>query len=177
MEEECLTETILVEQAQLQPQEELKVELVEAPPEELQDALESSIAFWPWRKEEEITALLTKKSSGHETVEGTQEPIIQPNPIDLDPNATAQLKNNPLLVPPSVDLVYIQPPPAANSKPAAPKAKSKPLAAMLQNYRKLVAIAQAFSTTSKKMATAYIAWHSGWFGCGFELGAPGPRHF
>ena len=38
LEEECLTETILVEQAQLQPQEELKVELVKAPHEELQDA-------------------------------------------------------------------------------------------------------------------------------------------
>ena len=147
-------------------------------PEELQDALESSVAFWPWRKEEEITALLTEKSSGHETVEGTQEPIIQPNPIDLDPNATAQPKNNPLLVPPSADLVYIQPPPAANSKPAAPKAKSNPLSAM-QKFRKLVAIAQAFATTSKKMETAYIAWHSGWFGCGFGFGfgAPGPRHF
>ena len=176
LEEECLTETILVEQDKLQPQEELKVESAEAP-EELQDALESSVAFWPWRKEEEITALLTEKSSGHETVEGTQEPIIQPNPIDLDPNATAQPKKNPLLVPPSADLVYIQPPPAANSKPAAPKAKSNPLAAMLQNFRKLVAIAQAFATTSKKMATAYIAWHSGWFGCGFGFGAPGPRHF
>ena len=176
LEEECLTETILVEQDKLQPQEELKVESAEAP-EELQDALESSVAFWPWRKEEEITALLTEKSSGHETVEGTQEPIIQPNPIDLDPNATAQPKNNPLLVPPSADLVYIQPPPVANTKPAAPKAKSKPLAAMLQNFRKLVAIAQAFATTSKKMATAYIAWHSSWFGCGFGFGAPGPRHF
>ena len=175
LEEECLTETILVEQDKLQPREELKVESVEAP-EELQDALESSVAFWPWRKEEEITALLTEKSSGHETVEGTQEPIIQPNPIDLDPNATAQPKNNPLLVPPSADLVYIQPPPAANSKPAAPKAKSNPLSAM-QKFRKLVAIAQAFATTSKKMATAYIAWHSGWFGCGFGFGAPGPRHF
>ena len=36
LEAECLTETILVEQAQLQPQEELKMESVEAP-EELQD--------------------------------------------------------------------------------------------------------------------------------------------
>ena len=176
LEEECLTETILVEQDKLQPQEELKVESAEAL-EELQDALESSVAFWPWRKEEEITALLTEKSSGHETVEGTQEPIIQPNPIDLDPNATAQPKNNPLLVPPSADLVYIQPPPAANSKPAAPKAKSNPLVAMLQNFRKLVASVHAFATTSKTMATAYIAWHSGWFGCGFGFGAPGPRHF
>ena len=96
-EDECLTETILVEQAQLQPQEELKMESVEAP-EELQEA---PVNFLSWTKEEEITALLTEKSSGHE---GTKEPIIQPNPqaipIDLDQNATAQPKNNPLLVPP-----------------------------------------------------------------------------
>ena len=43
-EDECLTETILGEQVQLQPQEELKVESVEAP-EELQDA---PVTFWPW---------------------------------------------------------------------------------------------------------------------------------
>ena len=96
-EDECLTETILGEQVQLQPQEGLKVESLEAP-EELQEA---PVNFWPWTKEEEITALLTEKSSGHE---GTQEPIIQPNPqaipIDLDHNAIAQPKNDPLLVPP-----------------------------------------------------------------------------
>ena len=205
-EDECLTETILVEQAQLQPQEELKMESVEAP-EELQEA---PVNFWSWTKEEEITALLTEKSSGHE---GTQEPIIQPNPqaipIDLDQNATAQPKNNPLLVPPSADLVYIQPQPAANSKPAAPAPKGKsnllpaappesvfilptpaaqpkpqasttkaiPSMLVLQNIRRLVASVHAFATTSKKMANAYIAWHSGWFWCGFGFGAPGPRHF
>ena len=202
-EDECLTETILGEQVQLQPQEGLKVESLEAP-EELQEA---PVNFWPWTKEEEITALLTEKSSGHETVEGTQETIIQPNPIDLDPNSTAQPKNNPLLVPPSADLVYIQSPPAANSKPAAPKAKSNPLPAappdlvfilpmptaqpkpqasttkatpsllVLQNIRRLVASVHAFATTSKTMATAYIAWHSGWFWCGFGFGASEPRHF
>ena len=63
-EDECLTETVLVEQAQLQPQEELEVESLEAP-EELQDALES-VNFWPWTNEEQNTALLTEKSSGHE---------------------------------------------------------------------------------------------------------------
>ena len=68
-EEEYLTETVLVEQVQLQPQEGLEVESLEAP-EELQEA---PVNFWPWTKEEEITALLTEKSSGHE---GTQEPII-----------------------------------------------------------------------------------------------------
>ena len=174
-EEECLTETILVEQAQLQPQEELKEESLEAP-EALQDA---SVTFWPWTKGKEITALLTEKSSEHE---GTQEPIIQPNPqaisIDLDTIATVQATKFPLLVPPSADLVYIQPPPAAKSKPAtpAPKSKSNPLSAM-QKFKDLVAIAQIFATTSNKMANAYIAWHSGWFGCGFGFGAPGPRHF
>ena len=176
-EDECLTETILVEQAQLQPQEELEVESLEAP-EELQEA---PVNFWPWTKEKEITALLTEKSSGHE---GTQEPIIQPNPqaipIDLDHNATAQATKNPLQVPPSADLVYIQPPLAAKSKPAAPAPKGKsnpPLVAIQHNFRRLVASVHAFATTSKTMATAYIAWHSGWFGCGFGFGTPGPRHF
>ena len=102
-EEESLTETVLVEQTQLQPQEELEVESLEAP-EEMQDAPESSVNFWPWTKEEEITALLTEKSSGHE---GTQEPIIQPNPqaipIDLDHTATAQDTKYPLPVAPLGD--------------------------------------------------------------------------
>ena len=176
-EEECLTETVLVEQAQLQPQEELEVESLEAP-EELQEA---PVNFWPWTKEEQNTALLTEKSSGHE---GTQEPIIQPNPqaipIDLDTIATAQDTKTPLPVAPSDNLVYIQPPPAANSKPAAPAPKDKsnlPPVAMQQNFRRLVASVHALATTSKTMATAYIAWHSGWFGCRFGFGAPGPRHF
>ena len=176
-EEKCLTETVLVEQAQLQPQEELEVESLEAP-EELQDASESSVNFWPWTKEKEITALLTEKSSGHE---GTQEPIIQPNPqaipIDLYHIATAQDTKTPLPEAPP-ESVYILPTPATKSKPAAPapKGKSNPLSAM-QKFKELVAIAQIFATTSNKMANAYIAWHSGWFGCGFGFGTPGPRHF
>ena len=93
-EDECFTETVLVEQVQLQPQEELKEESLEAP-EELQDA---PVNFWPWTNEEQIRALITEESSGHETGEEPQEPIIQPNPqaipIDLDHNATAQPKNN-----------------------------------------------------------------------------------
>ena len=173
-EEESLTETVLVEQAQLQPQEELKVESLEAP-EELQDA---PVNFWPWTKEKEITALLTEKSSEHE---GTQEPIIQPNPqanpIDLDTIATAQATKNPLPTAPSTDQVYILPASQSQHKtPAAPKAKSNPLH-VVQNFKELVASVHALATTSKKMATAYIAWHSGWFGCGFGFGTPGPRHF
>ena len=42
--DECLTKTIL------QPQEELKVESVEDPPEELQDAPELGIVYGPWKK-------------------------------------------------------------------------------------------------------------------------------
>ena len=158
-EEECLTEAVLVEQAQLQPQEELEVKLVKAP-EALQDA---PVNFWPWTNEEQNTAMLTEKSSGHE---GTQEPII-----DLETTANAKTTYSPLPV-------YILPTPAEKSKPAtaAPKGKSKPLLAM-QNIRRLVASVHTFATTSKKMANAYIAWHSGWFGCGFGFGAPGPRHF
>ena len=178
------TGTILGEQVQLQPQEELKMESVEAP-EELQDALESSVAFWPWRKEEEITAPLTEEGSKTKAVEVPKKNVIQPNPIDLDTTATAQDTKYPLPVAPSVDQVYIlplpapQPTPATKSKPAAPapKDKSNPSLHVMQNIKELVAIAQAFATASKKMATAYIAWHSGWFGCGFGFGAPGPRHF
>ena len=175
LEEECLTETILVEQAQLQPQEELKVESLEAP-EELQDA---PVTFWPWTKEEQISVLITEESSGHETGEEPQEPILQPIPMKLNPSATAQPQNNPLPVAPSDDQVYILPTPVEKSKPAAPapKGKSNPSLHAMQNFKELVAIAQIFATTSKKMETAYIAWHSGWFGCGFGFGAPGPRHF
>ena len=68
-EDECLTETIFGEQTQLQPQEELKVESVEAPPEELQDAPESGVNFWPWTKEEQISALITEECQSGTMVE------------------------------------------------------------------------------------------------------------
>ena len=169
-EEECLTETVLVEQVQLQPQEELKVDSLEAP-EELQEA---PVNFWPWTKEKEINVMITEESSGHETLEGTQEPII-----GLDTTATAQDTKTPLPVAPSADLVYIQPTPVENPKPAtpAPKARSNPSLHAMKNLKILVASVHTFATTSKKMANAYIAWHSGWFGCGFGFGAPGPRHY
>ena len=173
-EEESLTETVLVEQVQLQPQEELKEKSLEAP-EDLQDA---SVTFWPWKQKEQISALITEESSGHGTGEEPQELIFQPIPMQLNPNATDQDTKTPLQVAPSDNQVYILPTPAENPKPAtpAPKSKSNPLHAM-QNIRRLVASVHTFATTSKKMANAYIAWHSGWFGCGFGFGAPGPRHF
>ena len=182
-EEECLTGIILGEQVQLQPQEELKMESVEAP-EELQDALESSVAFWPWRKEEEIIAPLTEEGSKTKAVGVPKKNVIQPNLIDLDTTATAQDTKYPLPVAPSVDQVYIlpspapQPTPAENPKAAtpAPKAKSNPLSAM-QKFKRLVANVQDSATTSKTQAAAYTAWHSGWFGCRFGFGAPEPWHF
>ena len=122
---------------------------------------------FPREKEEEITALLTEEGSGKEEGEEPQEPIIQPNPIDLDPNATTQLKNNPLPVAPSADQVYILPTPATKSKPAAPAPKGKSNLSLhaMQNFKRLVASVHNFSTTSKTQAVAYIAWHSGWFRC------------
>ena len=175
-EDECLTETILGEQVQLQPQEDLKVKSLEAP-EELQDA---PVTFWPWKQEEHINALITEEGSGIESRKEPQKLTLQLISLKLNPTATAQATKNPLQVPPSADLVYIQPPPAAKSKPAAPAPKGKsnpPLVAMQHNFRRLVASVHAFATTSKTMATAYIAWHSGWFRCGFGFGTPGPRHF
>ena len=143
LEEECLIETILGEQAQLQPQGELEVESAEAP-EELQDAPESSVAFWPWKKEEEIIALLTEEGNGIEAGKEPQKLTLQPIPMKLNPTATAQATKSPLSVAPSTDQVYILP------TPEAPTEKATPLAMLgLQNIKRLVATVQNFSTTSK----------------------------
>ena len=163
-EEECLSDTMVEEQCQ----QHLLLE-----PSDI------GAIVCPW---ENHTALLTEEGSGKEKREEPQKLILNLNPIDLDTTTTAQDSKYPLLVAPSADQVYIlpspapQPTPATNSAPA-PKGKSNPSLHVMQNIKELVAIAQTFATTSKKMATAYIAWHSGWFGCGFGFGAPGPRHF
>ena len=225
-EDECLTEPILGEQVQLQPQEELNVESVEAP-EELQDAPESSVNFWPWTKEEQTsaliseeesqeeeclsdtmveeqcqqhlllepsdigatvcpwenhTALLSEESSGHETGEEPQEPIFQPIPMKMNPSATAQPNNNPTANAKTTYSplpVYILPTSTENPKPAtpAPKARSNPSLHAMKNLKILVAYVHKFATTSKAQAAAYMAWHSGWFWCGFGFGASEPRHF
>ena len=161
-----MTEPILGEQVQLQPQEELKVESLEAL-EELQDA---PVTFWPWKQEEHINALKSEEGSGKELVEDPQEHVLQP--IPTNPTANAKTTYSPLPV-------YLLPTPVENLKPAAPapKGKSNPSLHVMQNIKELVATAQAFATTSKKMTTAYIAWHSGWFGCRFGFGASEPRHF
>ena len=119
--------------------------------------------------------LSTGEAGGGRGKEAGEEPlelILQPIPMDLDPNATAQPQNNTLLV-------YILPTPAAKSTHAAPAPnhKSNPSLHVMQKFKKLVANVQAFATTSKTQAVAYIAWHSGWFGCRFGFGASEPRHF
>ena len=141
--------TILSEQVQLQPQEELKMESVEAP-KELQDAPESGVNFLPWKNEEHIGALITEEGSGIEAGEEPQEPILQPIPMKLNPSSTAQPQNNPLLVAPSDNQVYILPSPAPKSTHAtpAPNHKSNPLSAM-QKFKRLVASVHKFATTSK----------------------------
>ena len=167
----------LIDQQQCPPEEECQSDTMveepclQQPPEGLIENFESSVGV--------AVCLWEKKEEGKEP----QGPIIQQNPIDLDPNATAQLKNNPLPVAPSADQVYIlpspapQPTPTTNSKPAAPKAKSNPSLPVMQNFNRLVAFVQNFATTSKTMAAAHIAWHSGWFRCRFGFGALEPRHF
>ena len=138
-EEVCLSDTMAEDQCLQQPQEGL-VENFES----------SDIgAVVRLREKKEATSpLLSEESSGQETVEGTQEPINQPNPIDLDPNAPAQPKNNPLPV-------YIMPTPAAQPTPGAPTGTAISIAlTVLQKFKKLVATVQNFSTTSKTRAAA-----------------------
>ena len=48
------------------------------------------------QQNEAISPLLTEESSGKETGEEPQKLILQPIPINLDPIATVQPKNNPL---------------------------------------------------------------------------------
>ena len=126
----------------------------------------------PMEAPEELLTGEAGGGRGKEAGEEPQEPILQPIPMNLNPTATAQATYNPLLV-------YILPTPAGNSKPAAPapKAKSNPSLPAMQKLKKLVANIQAFATISKTQAVAYIAWHSGWFGCRFGVGALEPWHF
>ena len=94
-----------------------------------------------------------------EVGEEPQKLILQPIPINLNPSATAQPKNSPLTV-------HILPSPAAQFTPEAlvPKAEAIPSALPVQYFKKLVAFIQTFSTTSKTLAAAHTALHSGWFG-------------
>ena len=114
---------------------------------------------------------------GKEAGEEPQQPILQPIPMNLNPTATAQATKSPLPVAPSTNQVYILLAAQSQHK-EAPTTKATSIALpILQKFKKLVATVQASTTTSKTQAAAYIAWHSGWFGCRFGFGAPEPQHF
>ena len=145
---------------------------LQQPQESLVENFKSSsgAAICLWEKKE-ATFPLTEKSSGHETGEEPQEPILQPIPMKLNPSAIAQPQNSPLPV-------YILPSPAAKSKPATPATKTQASPSLpMQYFKKLVAFVQTFSITSKKMAAAHTAWHSGWLGAGSDLEHPNPGLF
>ena len=115
-EEECLTDTTLGEQAQLQLQEELKKEPAEAP-EEMQDAPQLCVMCGPWEKKEETSSMLTEEGSGKEAVDEPKELVSKPFPMELNPTATAQATKSPLPIAPSTDQVYIIPSPATQPTP------------------------------------------------------------
>ena len=102
-----------------QVQEELMQEPVEAP--------------------EELAVEEAAGGRGKEAREETQKLIPQPNPINLNPNATTQPKNSPLPV-------YILPSPASQSQPKTPVVKAKASLALpaLKSLKKLVATVQTF---------------------------------
>ena len=155
LEEECLTDTILGEEAQLQG---LKQE--------------------PEKTSEELQGREARGGRGKEEGEEPQKHVLQPIPTELNPIANAKTTYSPLLVTPSTDQVYILPTLAANPKPATPAPKTHASPSLLvQHFKRLVATVQDFATTSKTMAAAHTAWHNGWFGCRFGFGAPEPRHF
>ena len=95
------------------------------------------------QQKEETSPMLTEEGSGKEEIEEPQK-------------STAQATNNPLPEAPSPNLVYIllveQP------TPEAPTGKATPFALpALQYFKKLVAIVQAFATTSKTMIATHTA--------------------
>ena len=144
LEEEC----ILGEPTQRKPQGELMQEPLEDP--------------------EELPTREAGGGRGRGVGEEHQRLTLHPIPINLDPSATAQPKNNPL----PVNILLT---PAPHATPKAPTIKATQSLPTLQNLKKLVATVQTFATTSKTLAATHIAWHSGWFECGFGHGAPEPR--
>ena len=167
--EECLNGTMVEEPCLQQPQEGLV---------ENSESSNIGVVVCLWEKKDAIPLLLTEEAVEEHKENNLPLPLtdsvyILPSPAPQSqpktPTANAQATYNP-------QPVYILP--VANSKPTtpAPKAHVNP-SLLVQNFMKLMAIAQTFATTSKTQAVAYIAWHSGWFGCRFGFGAPEPRHF
>ena len=168
--EDCLNGTMVEEPCLQQPQEGLV---------ENSESSNIGVVVCLREKKDAIPLLLTEEAveehkENNLPLQPTDSIYILPSPAlqsqPKTPTANAQATYNPLPM-------YILP--AANSKPTAPapKAKSNPSLPAMQNFNRLVAFVHNFATTSKAQAVAYIAWHSGWFGCGFGFRAPEPRHF
>ena len=149
LEEECQSGTMVEESCLQQPQESL-VENFESS--------DICAVVCLWEKKEAIPLLLTE-----EAVEEHKEnnlplpptdsvyilPLPAPQSQPKTPTANAQATYNPLPV-------YILP--VANSKPTAPAPKAHASPSLLvQNFMKLMVIAQTFATTSKTQAVVYIA--------------------
>ena len=160
-EEVYLSDTMVEEHSEQQLQEETIEDFAEVV-EGLSESSNICVSFWPWKKEEEITTLLTKEGNGKEAGKEPQKLTLQPIPMKLNPSATAQPTKSPLPVAPSTNQVYILPIPAAQSTPKTPAAKAKAIlfALLVQRFKKLVATAQTFVTTSRTLAASHIAWHS-----------------
>ena len=159
-EEECQSDTMVEKHSEQKLQEEMIEDFVEVV-EGLSESSNIGVTFWPWKKEEQISALITEEGSGIEAGKEPQKKVLQPIPTKLNPTATAQATKCPLPVAPSTDLVLPSPAPQPTSEAPAPKGKSNPSLHAMQKFKKLVANIQNFATTSKAQAAAYTAWHSG----------------
>ena len=137
-EEECQSDTMAEEQCQQQPHQELIENFIELS-EGLSESLDMCDVVFPREKKEETSPMLTEEGSGKEAVDEPKELISKPFPMELNPTATAEATKSPLPIAPSIDQVYILPTPTANSKPAAPKAKSNPSLPAMQNFKRLEA--------------------------------------
>ena len=156
-EDECLTDTTLGEQAQLQLQEELKEEPAEAP-EEMQNAPQLCVVCGPREKKEETSPMLTEEGSGKEAEDKPKELVSKPFPMELNLIATAQATKRPFPIAPSTNQVYILPSPAAQPTLGAPTGKATSIALpVVQKFKKLAATVQAAATKSKTQGAAYIA--------------------
>ena len=140
----CLTDIMAEEQCEQQPHQELIEDFIELS-EGLAESSDMCDVVFPRENQEQIIALLTEEGSGIEAGKEPQKLTLQPIPMKLNPSATTQATYNPLPI-------YILPPPAANPKPAAPAPKTHASPLLVQNFRKLEAIAQASATTSKTQA-------------------------
>ena len=115
-EEECQSDTMVKEQCQQQPHQGLIEDFIELS-EGLSESLDMCAVVFPREKKEEIIPFITVEGSGKETVEEPPELVLNPFPT-----------NNPLLVAPSTDQVYILPTPEAYPTPETPSPKATPFA-------------------------------------------------